>query len=122
MYLMYVDESGDVNSPDREHVVLGGFAVHEADVRSLGRTVEAVLTRHLDPHLRHLGIHAQHIRKGKGGWRGIPNNVRVAVLDDIAELLASFPATQPFAVFAVVREPGAVPRADAVERVYENWP
>ena len=120
MYLMYVDESGDMNSPERENVVLAGVAVHEADVRRLGREVEAVLTRRLDEHLRGLELHAQHIRKGKGGWRGVPPDVRRATLDDVAGLLASFEASQPFALFAVVREPGAVPRAEPIVRAYEE--
>lgn len=65
MYLLYVDESGDFGSPDSEHVMLGAVAVHEADARALSREVEAVLARHLDPHLRHLELHAQHIQKGQ---------------------------------------------------------
>ena len=120
MYLMYVDESGDLTNPDKEHVVLGGFAIHENDVRRLAREVEAVVARHLDPHLRHLELHAQHIRKGKGGWRGVPNAVKVELLRDVGGLLATFPANHPFGLFAVVRRPGAIARAEPLERIYEE--
>lgn len=120
MYLLYVDESGSVDRPETEHVVLGGIAVHEADVRPLGREVEAVVTRHLDPHLRTLELHAQHMRKGKGGWRGVPRSVRDAILADLGGLVATFSASKPYAAFAVVREPGAVPSADPLERIYEE--
>lgn len=120
MYLMYVDESGDVKSPDKEHVVLGGVAVHEADVRALVRAVEATMARHLDSHLLGLELHAQHIRKGKGPWRSIPGEVRRDLLTSVGDLLANFDAGHPFALFAVARAPGAVVKADPIERIYEE--
>lgn len=41
-------------------------------------------------------------------------------MTDVAELLVTFPAKQPFALFGVVREPGAVAHAEPLTGVYEE--
>lgn len=120
MYLLYVDESGDLNAPDKEHIVVAGLIVHESDVRRLVRATEAVVAKNLDEHLRRLELHAQRIRTGGGPWHGIPRPVRQALLQDTATLLQTFEGAHPFALLAVVRSPGAVPYADPLERVYEE--
>ena len=122
MYLLYVDESGDLNHPEAGNVVVGGLIVHEADARALTRRTESILTSYLDPQLRTLELHAQHIRKGKGPWRRIPAPAKSAIMNAVADLLERFrdEATAGFGLMAVVRSPGAVPEADPLERIYEE--
>lgn len=116
MHLLYIDESGDLTNADAE---VAGLAVHESDVRQLARRVEDLLGRVLDPHLVHLEVHAQHIRKGKGPWRGVPNQVKAEIVSGIVDILAG-EADPSCQLFGVVRHPGAVPQADPIERMFEE--
>jgi hypothetical protein len=117
MHLLYVDESG---SPDglTGPFVVGAVAVREDAVDGLRRSVESVVAAHLDPHLHRLELHATQVRGGGGSWRGIPALVRTSIVTDLLALLGKRePARR---LFAVVRSPGAVPRADPLERVFEE--
>lgn len=121
MYLLYVDESGN-HADASDHFVVGGIAVHEAAVVPLQRAVEAAIERRLDPHLRTLEIHAQHMRTGKGPWRGLPKDVRTELLDDVVRAVISLRRRRPhdLALFAAVHAPGAVADADTLERTFEE--
>jgi hypothetical protein len=122
LILLYVDESGNHEAAD-QHFVVGGVAVHEADLEALRGQVQALMSAHIvAPHLQGLELHATAMRTGKGSWRSVPRTVRESLLRDIAGLLGSFtpPSGNRYALFAVVREQGAVPYADPVERTFEE--
>lgn len=122
MYLLYIDESGDPHNTG-EHFVVAGVAVHEAAVRSLNRAVEGVAATHLAPHLvglRGLELHAQAIRSGKDGWRGIPADVKAGLLSAVPRTVGRFARRADCTLLAVVRAPGAVPGVDPLERVFEE--
>jgi hypothetical protein len=122
LILLYVDESGS-HEVAEQHFVVGGVAVHEADLEALRSQVQALLSRRITaPHLQSLELHASAMRTGKGSWRSIPRAVREALLEDVAVLLGNFilPSGNRYALFAVAREPGAVPRADPMERTFEE--
>lgn len=116
MYLLYIDESGDLENP-ADHFVVGGLAVHESRVRALNRTIDGIATRHLHFHLE---LHAQWIRAGKGPWGSIPKHVKASLLREIPTTLGRFSRGTDFALFAVVRAPEAVPAADPLERSFEE--
>lgn len=119
MFLLYIDESGSLENPG-DHFVVGGIAIHEADVRRFNRRIEDIVARHLDEHLRRLELHAQAIRTGKGPWGAIPHPVKQGLLADMCRLLGSFGGHHGNGLFAVVRAPNAVPSADPFERVFEE--
>ncbi len=121
MILLYVDESGSPESP-REHFVVAGVAVHEADLAKLRRQVTGILERHLDPHLRTVELHAAAILSGRGVWRSVPRATKENLLSDLCRVLANFRTAthRRFALFAVVKEPGSVPGADPMERTFEE--
>lgn len=121
MYLLYVDESGNYSERD-DFFAIGGVAIHEGDLVNFRKRVSNVLKKHLDPHLRGLEIHAQHMRSGRGPWRGISRDIREALLDDLCKMIARFPVKRmtPFALFSVVSSPRAVPHADLLERCFEE--
>lgn len=116
--LLYVDESGRIDPDD--HFVIGGLAIHEADVRAFNRTLDTLAAHHLSPHLQHLELHAQWIRTGKGPWGRIPRSVRDGFLHDVPRLLGTFGGHHGYGLFAVVRAPQAVPAADPLERTFEE--
>lgn len=121
VFLHYLDESGNYESHD-EHFVVGGVAIHEGDVARLRQVVRDIKARHLHEHLHSVEIHAQHMRLGKGAWRSVPRNVRHELLRDLSSLLGEFrkSARHPFALFATVRSPGAVPTANPLQRTFEE--
>lgn len=121
MILLYTDESGSVVNPN-DYFVVGGVAVHEADVEALRRRVDFVVRRHLLLHQRGLELHAQPIRRGSGPWGRIPRPAKEGLLKDIPALLGRFgsAATHPFSLFAVAKAPNAVPAADPLERTFEE--
>lgn len=122
MYLLYVDESGDPRNSN-EHFVLGGIAVHETAIPALSRQVERVAATHLAPHLaslRGLELHAQAIRSSKGGWRGIPRDVKTSILRAMPTTIGRFARRADCALFAVAYAPGAVPDVDPLERAFEE--
>lgn len=116
MYLLYVDESGDVDSRT-DHFVVGGVAVHESQVRTLNRQISNVVDRHLTVNLE---LHAQWIRAGKGPWGAVPRHVKTGLLTDVPAAIGRFAHGHDAALFAVARAPGAVPTADPLERTYEE--
>jgi hypothetical protein len=84
--------------------------------------VEDAADRHLHAHLSTIELHAQWMRKGKGGWRSIPAAVRTALLRALCDLLGDRQRELiKFApLFAVVRSPEAGPVADPLERCFEE--
>ncbi len=122
MHLLYIDESGNLSNHAAEHVTVGGIAVHERVLRELRQRVDGIIAEHLDAHLRGLEIHAQHMNRGKGSWRSIPVGVRRGLLEGLADLMVEVHERDPsnVSLFAVARSPGAVPRADALERIFEE--
>lgn len=116
MYLLYVDESGDLANAN-DHFVVGGIAVHESRVKSLNNRINTVADRHLDFNLE---LHAQWIRAGKGPWGAIPRSTKQALLDDVPATIAAFANAPGASLFAVARSPGSVMRADPLERTFEE--
>lgn len=132
MYLLYVDHSGN---PDEalDHFVVGGIALDDGDLRRVQAETDRIVADHLDPHLRGLEIHTQHMRSGKGPWRGIHRDRRDRLLVALHDLLGGIErvARKPARLFATVRTPGWAPKpppagsepsedVDLVERTFEE--
>lgn len=90
MYLFYVDESGDSSQwQNQNNFILAGVAVHEGQVRILSESLNQV-QRQFFPDIRvPLEFHAQHIRSGKGRFRDMPHEQRVALLDAAYDVIAN---------------------------------
>jgi hypothetical protein len=121
MILLYLDESGSVDRPD-DHFVVGGVAIHEADLAQMRRRIEIVVRRHLLEHQRGWELHAQPMRRGDGPWGVLPSPIKMGLLRDIPALLGGFrsPGGHPYGLFATVKAPNAVPKADPLERTFEE--
>jgi hypothetical protein len=121
MLLLYLDESGSFDK-DREHSVLGGVAIHVADIDDFRDQVEKIICGWIDEHNRHLELHATAMRTGSKVWRKIPQDTRHGLLRALLELLGSFQSRtgHGFALFAVVRKPRSIPGVDPLERSLEE--
>lgn len=87
MYLLYLDESGNPDSPAEQHFILAGAAVFERTTFHLSRALDEVQRRFF-PDADHVDFHASPIRSGKGFWRKVPRDVRDEVLMAIGEAIA----------------------------------
>jgi hypothetical protein len=103
VYLLYLDESGNESDPADKFFVLGGAAVFERVTFFLAQSPEDIQTKHF-PGLPPVEFHASPIRTGKGFWRGIPEDKRLELLDDVAGAIAT------------ANEPGVVLFAAAIEK------
>ncbi len=121
VFFLYVDESGQFDDAD-DHFVVGGLAIDEADLDLLRARVASAMARHLDPHLRGIEIHAQHMLKGKGPWRSVPKEVREALVLDLCRTLTRFQrqSSGPFGLFSTAKSPGSIPGVNALERTFEE--
>jgi uncharacterized protein DUF3800 len=119
MHILYVDHSGDPDDPTR-HFVVGGLAIHEADVEGFRRRLNDVLHEHLDEHVRGIELHWQSIRVSKGPWGRIPRHVKESLLQEVPRLLGSYASPNGFGLFAVARAPLSVPGVDPLRRSFEE--
>lgn len=121
VYLLYVDESGTFDK-DLEYAVLGGIAIHVADIEHFRATVEAIIAQHVDGHNCSMELHANAMRSGSRQWRKVPHSVRHALFDAMVELIGAYrpPSGAAFSLFATARAPNAIPSADPLERSFEE--
>lgn len=94
MYLFYLDESGDPDRwTDQDNFILAGVAVHEGQVRGLSEEIEKIQQRFLPGISVPIEVHADHIRSGKGRFRQMPPDHRIALLDSAYRVIgdAHFP-------------------------------
>lgn len=87
MYLLYLDESGNENDPSDRYFVLAGLALFERQTYHLNERIEAVQEEHF-PNRPPIPFHASAIRAGRGFWRGVSEEKRQAVLDDVIAAIA----------------------------------
>lgn len=101
---------------------MAGVAVDESALVPLHAAIQRVMRKHLDAHLWGLELHAQHMRAGKGPWRGVPRPLRDALVQDVVGTLLALRRRRPhdLTAFAAVHAPGALPKADTLERTFEE--
>ncbi|MYJ10211.1 MAG: DUF3800 domain-containing protein [Gemmatimonadetes bacterium] len=91
MYLLYLDESGNENDPSDRYFVLAGLALFERQIHHLSQRLERVQEEHF-PNRPPIPFHASAIRAGRGFWRGVSEEKRREILDDV---IAAITATEP---------------------------
>ena len=82
MYLLYLDESGNENDPSNRYFVLAGLALFERQIHHLNERLERVQEEHC-PNRPPIPFHASAIRAGRGFWRGVSEEKRQEILDDV---------------------------------------
>jgi hypothetical protein len=86
MYLLYVDDSGSVDDKNCKHCILAGFAVFETKTYWIEKTINDIIAKYI-PTYPDIEIHGSPMRSGKGEWRGIPANIRDAIIMEILRLI-----------------------------------
>ncbi|WP_404403274.1 DUF3800 domain-containing protein [Pelagibacterium halotolerans] len=118
MYLLYVDDSGDIDDPNLTHFVLGGFAIFERQTYWLSKELDAIAERFdaADPHS--IELHGNPMVQGNRGWKRFPRADRnLAISDAISAFKRTHPKNK---IFSVVMEKGSVEGDDPVEFAFEQ--
>jgi hypothetical protein len=138
VYLLALDESGTHNGSPV--VLIGGLAVHEADVRRVERDLHAVLNKHLVPlgldpwqhelHATELKTPSKAKRAANGypatrdsEWLTIPSATRLAVLADAYAVVRDHQPSDrryPLRIFAAVVERRHKEFATAEKYAYDH--
>jgi len=119
MYMLYLDESGNENNPQDRYFVLAGLALFERQTYFLNERLKDVQEKHF-PNQPPIPFHASEIRSGRGFWRGVHEEQRQAVLDDVIAAIIAAPdrALQLYA--AVIEKDSELYGDDAVEAATEE--
>ncbi len=92
MHLVYLDESGNTgtNLNDSEQLIflLAALIVPEAVWQPLERDLEQAITRHVSTMPEGQEIHATDLRSGRGAFKGISVETRIALRDEWLRIAA----------------------------------
>ncbi|MGH1590781.1 DUF3800 domain-containing protein [Methylobacterium phyllosphaerae] len=117
MYLLYLDDSGDVDDPNINHFVLGGVAVFERQIHWLDQELNSIAAR-FDPANPHIvELHGNPMLQGNKGWKSFPQSERISAMQDCLRAFTRIP--QSNVAFAIVIEKGSVKDVDPVEHAFE---
>ncbi len=100
MYLLYIDESGDLNSWEtQQNFVLGAIAIHEGQIPTLTTRMMEVQREFFPTVKIPLSFHAYEIRRGNGVYATISSAEREHLMDRIYGIIAEteFPKIVVFA-------------------------
>ena len=119
MYLLYLDESGDVSRQDEQHFVLAGIAVFERQAYWLQKGLDDLVAALGHPAPGALELHGNAIWGGRKGswWRKFPLEHRRAVIrDGLMSAQSLLPIQRR--LFGVVVDKEAVFPVDPVEYAF----
>jgi hypothetical protein len=88
VYLLYVDDSGSADDKKCVCCVLAGFAVYETKTFWIEKAIDDIIYKYI-PTYPNIEIHGSPMRSGKGEWRGIPPNIREAIMMETLRLIPS---------------------------------
>lgn len=98
MHIMYVDESGVMELSDpTTYFVTAGVIFHESDLDLMKNTVQNYKDNNFTGSLRGAEIHLYHMRKGRGRFRGLNLQQKIALLNPLYNDIS----TLPFTIIAV---------------------
>lgn len=87
MYLLYIDDSGQLTDNNCQHCVLAGFAIREAQTYWVQQAIDNIITQYLGT--SDIELHGTYIRTGKKEWRRFPKKTR----DDLIKVILNYIAT-----------------------------
>ena len=118
MYLLYVDESGSIDDPNSNYLVLAGISVYERQTHWLETHVTNIAARFNPAHPEEVELHAGPMRSGKDGWTGFPAQARVQAVTDVLALLGD--PQMKVRVFAAVIEKTLLPVHEIMPHAFEK--
>ncbi|WP_082711630.1 DUF3800 domain-containing protein [Methylobacterium indicum] len=117
MYLLYLDDSGDVDDPKINHFVLGGVAIFERQTHWIGKELDAIAARFDPADPAAVELHGNPMVQGNRGWKAFSQNDRITAIQDSLRVFERVHTKNK--AFAVVIEKGSVKDKDPVEHAFE---
>lgn len=118
MHLLYADESGSIKDPKQIFFVLAGVSVFERQTFWLSEQLEKIaeIFNPGDPHS--VELHGNPMFGGKGIWRKIEKDKRIAAIKDALQCLANSHKSNK--IFCCVIRKSVVTPKDPVELAFEQ--
>lgn len=117
MYLLYLDDSGSVQNPQDQHLVLAGFAVFERQTHWLSEDLDKLAARVWPDSPDTLEFRGSDILAGKKHWRGVPRETRAAAYLHAMSILG---ASRHVTVFGCAVHKASSASEDPMELAFEN--
>lgn len=89
MYMLYIDESGDIRSWEHDHFVIAGIAVHEGQVTRLSRKLDDIQKEFFPYQQIPLAFHATDLHAGRGQFASLSPEKRSALETSIYSCISS---------------------------------
>ncbi|MCC6575236.1 MAG: DUF3800 domain-containing protein [Planctomycetes bacterium] len=118
MYLLYVDDSGDIKDASQQFFVLGGVALFERQPHWIAEGLDRIAARFNAAEPWQVELHGSPMLQGKKEWRQFPLPDRVAAIKDALSLFSQSHVSN-CAFAAIVKKALATPR-DPVELAFEQ--
>lgn len=128
LYLLYIDESGNMNDPSQKCFVLAGLCTFERQGYWIARELDKIaerFTRYMPVEAgttSDIELHGNPMYGGKSFWHGVPKEDRInAICDTLRVVRDSHISNRIFASVILKRDPSRIGDAsDAVEVAFEQ--
>ena len=118
MYLLYLDDAGDVKNPRDRYFILAGIAIFERQVEHLQDALDRLASHVREQEPDALEFHGNAIMSGRGWWRSIRSrDDRETIILDGLEAARSLVPRQ-WRLFGVSVDKGAVAPQDPIEYAF----
>ena len=118
MYLLYIDDSGSIDDPNTQFLVLAGFSIFERQTHWLDQAMNTIAERFDQQFPENVEFHAGPMRTGSQGWEHFTPVDRVQAATDILCLLSD--PQSKIRIFASVIEKSLLNRGDIIPRAFEH--
>ncbi|MGH9751769.1 MAG: DUF3800 domain-containing protein [Blastocatellia bacterium] len=119
MYLLYLDDSGSVQNPNEEHLVLGGICVFEHQVQYFTQQLDSIAHRLAPNAPDSVEFHASAIFSGRQPpWKDLAKQERIGVIKEVLQVVAK--SYESACVFACAVHKASYPQSDPMEIAFED--
>lgn len=87
MHLLYLDDSGSIDDPKLNFCVIAGCCVFETKTHWIGQDMDKIAQKYF-PNIE-IEFHGSPMRTGKGVWRGMPHEARMAAMKEVFEMTSA---------------------------------
>lgn len=120
MYLLYIDESGDIHNLNENHFVMGGVAVFERQIYYLSQALDEIQRHFFPDSTDQIEFHASDIyRRNKEPWHSLGRDKCQEIAEHVYRVISESHATG-VVLFAVVIDRVHLLGEQAVFRSFEE--
>jgi len=119
MFILYIDESGDVSNPQEKHFILAGVAIFERQIFHIISDLDKVVDGFGLGPADQVELHGSAMYNGRSNpWRSLQRSDREAMIQKALGVLAT--AANSVRAFGIAVEKKAIAPQDPVEYAFEE--